>query len=136
MTDRIRAGTIEANSNYGWSKQAHPPALLGMPGFELTPVCTSLPETASDSSAFYDARMALHDYREMAGHPEVGPVAVTVSVPAHHGMVMGGLGRARTCSASGPQAPRPSRRNNGATWQLLRRTHSLRPARPWRTGAG
>ena len=91
MTDKIRVGIIGANANYGWSKRAHLPALLGMPDFELTAVCTSRPETAEESKAFYGAKLAFHDYAEMANNPDVDLVVVSVSVPAHHGMVTAGL---------------------------------------------
>ena len=91
MTDKIRVGIIGANANYGWSKRAHLPALLGMPDFELTAVCTSRPETAAESKAFYGSKLAFHDYTEMANHPEVDVVVVSVSVPAHYGMVAAGL---------------------------------------------
>lgn len=91
MTDKIRVGIIGANANYGWSKRAHLPALLGMPDFELTAVCTSRPETAGESKAFYGAKLAFHDYAEMANHPDVDLVVVSVSVPAHYGMVTAGL---------------------------------------------
>ena len=91
MSDRIRVGIIGANANYGWSKRAHLPALLGMPDFELTAVCTSRAETAEESKAFYGAKLAFHDYAEMANHPDVDLVVVSVSVPAHHGMVTAGL---------------------------------------------
>ena len=91
MTDKIRVGIIGANANYGWSKRAHLPALLGMDDFELTAVCTSRPETAEESKAFYGAKLAFHDYAEMASHPEVDLVVVSVSVPAHYGMVTAGL---------------------------------------------
>ena len=91
MTDKIRVGIIGANANYGWSKRAHLPALLGMPDLELTAVCTSRPETAEESKAFYGAKLAFHDYTEMANHPDVDLVVVSVSVPAHHGMVTAGL---------------------------------------------
>ena len=91
MTDKIRVGIIGANANYGWSKRAHLPALLGMPDFELTAVCTSRPETAEESKSFYGAKLAFHDYAEMANHPEVDLVVVSVSVPAHYGMVSAGL---------------------------------------------
>ncbi len=91
MTDKIRVGIIGANANYGWSKRAHLPALLGMPDFDLTAVCTSRPETAEESKAFYGAKLAFHDYAEMANHPDVDLVVVSVSVPAHHGMVTAGL---------------------------------------------
>ena len=91
MTDTIRVGIIGANANYGWSKRAHLPALLGMPDFELTAVCTSRPETAEESKAFYGANLAFHDYTEMANHPDVDLVVVSVSVLAHYGMVTAGL---------------------------------------------
>ena len=91
MTDKIRVGIIGANANYGWSKRAHLPALLGMPDFELTAVCTSRRETAAESKDFYGARLAFHDYTEMANHPDVDLVVVSVSVPAHYGMVTAGL---------------------------------------------
>ena len=91
MTEKIRVGIIGANANYGWSKRAHLPALLGMPDFELTAVCTSRPETAAESKAFYGAGLAFHDYIEMANHPDVDLVVVSVSVPAHYGMVTAGL---------------------------------------------
>ncbi len=91
MSDKIRVGIIGANANYGWSKRAHLPALLGMTDFELTAVCTSRPETAEESKAFYGASLAFHDYNEMANHPDVDLVVVSVSVPAHYGMVTAGL---------------------------------------------
>lgn len=91
MTDNIRVGIIGANANYGWSKRAHLPALLGMPDFELTAVCTSRPETAQESKAFYGAQHAFHDYTEMANHSDVDLVVVSVSVPAHYGMVKAGV---------------------------------------------
>ena len=91
MTYKVRVGIIGANASYGWSKRAHLPALLGMPDFELTAVCTSRPETAEESKAFYGARLAFHDYTEMANHPDVDLVVVSVSVPAHFGMVTAGL---------------------------------------------
>ena len=91
MTDKIRVGIIGANANYGWSKRAHLPALLGMPDFELTAVCTSRPETAEESKAFYGAKLAFHDYTAMANHPDVDLVVVSVSVPAHYSMVTAAL---------------------------------------------
>jgi predicted dehydrogenase len=91
MPEKIRVGIIGANANYGWSKRAHLPALLALPGFELTAVCTSRPETAKESAEFYGAKMAFHDYTEMANNPNVDLVVCSVSVPAHYGMVKAGL---------------------------------------------
>lgn len=91
MSGKIRVGIIGASAHYGWSRRAHLPALLALPDFELAAVCTSRPETAAASQAEYGARLAFHDYAAMAQHPEVDLVVVSVSVPAHYGMVRAAL---------------------------------------------
>ena len=89
--DGIRIGLIGANVSYGWSQRAHLPALLRLPEYELTAVCTSRRETAEESARHYGAALAFHDYREMAAHPDVELVSVSVRVPMHHPMVMAAL---------------------------------------------
>tara|TARA_B100000315_G_scaffold208766_1_gene204255 strand:+ start:98 stop:1198 length:1101 start_codon:yes stop_codon:yes gene_type:complete len=89
--EKIRLGIIGANATYGWSMRAHLPALLALPEFELTAVCTSRPETAAESAKAYGAKMAFHDYREMVNHQDIDLVAVSVRVPLHHDMVMAAL---------------------------------------------
>ena len=92
MTEKkIRIGIIGANARYGWSMRAHLPALLALPEFELTAVCTSRPETAAESAKAYGAKMAFHDYHEMVSHPDIDLVSVSVRVPLHHDMVMAAL---------------------------------------------
>ena len=90
-SDKIRVGIIGANARYGWSMRAHLPALLVLPGFELTAVCTSRPETAAESAKAYGAKMAFHDFREMVKHPDIDLISVSVRVPLHHDMVMAAL---------------------------------------------
>ena len=90
-SDKIRVGIIGANARYAWSMRAHLPALLVLPGFELTAVCTSSPETAAESAKAYGAKMAFHDFREMVKHPDIDLVSVSVRVPRHHDMVMAAL---------------------------------------------
>ena len=86
--DRIRVGVIGANAQYGWAKRAHMPALLALPEYEVVAVCTSRRETAEESAGHYGVPLAFHDFREMAAHPDVDLVAVSVRVPWHHPMVM------------------------------------------------
>ena len=90
-SDKIRTGIIGANARYGWSMRAHLPALLALPGYELTAVCTSRPETAQESKRTYGAKIAFHDFREMVKHPDIDLVSVSVRVPRHHEMVMAAL---------------------------------------------
>ena len=89
--DKIRLGIIGANAGYGWSMRAHLPAILALPEFELTAVCTSRPETAAESAKAYGARLAFHDYQEMVSHPDIDLVSVSVRVPLHRDMVMAAL---------------------------------------------
>ena len=89
--DKIRLGIIGANASYGWSMRAHLPALLALPEYELTAVCTSSAETAAESAKVYGAKSAFHDYREMVADPDIDLVSVSVRVPLHHEMVMAAL---------------------------------------------
>ena len=89
---KIRVGVIGANASYGWGMRAHLPALLSLPEYELTAVCTAHPETAAESAKQYGARLAFHDYQQMVTHPEVDLVSVAVKVPMHYAMVMAALG--------------------------------------------
>ena len=89
--DKIRIGIIGANAQYGWGMRAHLPAILALPDYELTAVCTSRPDTAQESKKAYGAGMAFHDFREMVKHPDIDLVSVSVRVPWHYDMVMGAL---------------------------------------------
>ena len=88
---KIRVGVIGANVSYGWGLRAHLPAILALPEFELTAVCTSRPETAAASQERFGARLAFHDYHEMVECADVDLVAVVVRVPYHHEMTMAAL---------------------------------------------
>ena len=89
--EKVRIGIVGANAHYGWSMRAHLPALLALPEYELTAVCTARQETAEESAEHYGARLAFHDYKEMVKHPDIDLVSVSVRVPLHHSMVMAAL---------------------------------------------
>ncbi len=88
---KIRVGLIGASVRYGWSMKAHLPALLALPQYELTAVCTAHKETAEESARHYGARLAFHDYKEMVTHPDIDLISVSVVAPSHHAMVMAAL---------------------------------------------
>src|SRR5947208_16357196 len=79
--EKIRIGIIGANAHYGWSMRAHLPALLALPEYELTAVCTSRRETAEESAKRYGAKLAFHDYHARVTHPRIDLVSVPVRVP-------------------------------------------------------
>ena len=89
--DKIRVGLVGANAHYGWSRRAHIPALFALPEYELTAVCTAHAETAAESARYFGARLPFHDYNEMAAHPDIDVVAVSVRAPVHYSVVMAAL---------------------------------------------
>ena len=84
MPDRIRLGFVGANVNSTWSNQSHFPAILASPDVEFTAVCTTRPESAEEARQAFGAKLAFHDFREMAASPEIDAVAVVVRVPSHY----------------------------------------------------
>ncbi len=66
MPDKLRLGFVGANVSSTWASQSHFPALLASPDVEFTAVCTTRPESAEEARRAFGARLAFHDYREMA----------------------------------------------------------------------
>ena len=89
--EKIRIGVIGAGANYGWARDAHMPALLALPEFELSAVCTAHSDTAAESRKQYGARLAFDNYQEMVKHSDIDLVSVSVKAPLHHSMVMAAL---------------------------------------------
>ena len=84
MTEKIRLGFVGANVNSTWASQSHFPALLASPDVEFTAVCTTRPESAEEARQAFGARLAFHDFREMAASPDIDAIAVVVRVPSHY----------------------------------------------------
>ena len=84
MADRIRLGFVGANVNSTWASQSHFPALLASPDVEITAVCTTRPESAEEARRAFGAKLAFHDFRDMAQSPDIDAVAVVVRVPSHY----------------------------------------------------
>ncbi|QIS23268.1 Gfo/Idh/MocA family protein [Nocardia terpenica] len=91
-SERIRVGIIGASPDRGWATRAHIPALRTLPGLELTAVGTSRIESAREAARIFGAAHAFADPRELAEHPDVDLVVITVKVPAHDELVRAALG--------------------------------------------
>lgn len=91
MATKIRLGFVGANVRSTWASQSHFPALLASPDVEMTAVCTTRPESAEEAREAFGAKLAFHDYREMAASPEIDAVAVVVKVPEHYGPTVAAL---------------------------------------------
>jgi predicted dehydrogenase len=91
VTEKIRAGIIEANVRYGWGRDTHIPALSALPEFEITAVCTSHQETADETAKHFGIPHAFADPYKMVQHPDVDLVSICVRVPFHHQLGMAAL---------------------------------------------
>ncbi|MEH7249238.1 Gfo/Idh/MocA family oxidoreductase [Neobacillus niacini] len=84
MTNRIlRIGVIGGSINNGWAKETHIPAISLLPELELLAVGTSRIESAEKSAREFKATHAFTNTRELAQHPDVDMVVVSVKVMNH-----------------------------------------------------
>jgi predicted dehydrogenase len=91
VAEKIRLGFVGANIRSSWASQSHFPAIMASPDVEMTAVCTTRPESAEEAREAFGAKLAFHDYRELAASPEIDAVAVVVRVPEHYGPTVAAL---------------------------------------------
>ena len=83
----LRVGIIGGSARNGWAKLTHIPAVQQLPGLELSAVCTSHMESAEKSAREFKAPHAFADANDLANHPEVDMVVVSVKVKGHYDAV-------------------------------------------------
>lgn len=89
--EKIRVGVIGASPDRGWAARAHVPALMSLPEYRITAVGTSRRESAEAAAREFGAAHAFTDARQLAEHPEVDLVVITVKVPVHAELVEAAL---------------------------------------------
>jgi predicted dehydrogenase len=90
-SDTLRIGIVGASASRGFASIAHIPALQALPQFEIVAVCTTGQESAEAAAQRYGARLAFTDPVQMAAHPDVDLVTVSVKVPDHYKPVMAAI---------------------------------------------
>lgn len=90
-SSKIRVGIVGASASRGFASIAHVPALRALAQFELAAVCTTNQETAEAAARHYGAKLAFSDPDELARHPDVDLVTVSVKVPDHCRPVMAAI---------------------------------------------
>ena len=83
MADQIRVGIVGASMNGGWAVGAHLPALAQLDEFAVTAVATTNHASASRTADAFGIPHAFADAGEMAAHPDVDLVVVSVKAAAH-----------------------------------------------------
>jgi predicted dehydrogenase len=88
---KIRVGIVGLSPNRGFASIAHVPALRALPDFEIAAVCTTRQESAEATAQHFGIPLAFSDPTELARHPDIDLVTVTVKVPDHLPPVMAAL---------------------------------------------
>ncbi|MEU8206514.1 Gfo/Idh/MocA family oxidoreductase [Streptosporangium sp. NPDC049046] len=79
----IRIGVVGASPDRGWGTAAHLPALAGLGEYAVTAVATTRQDSARRTAAAFGVPHAFAGAAELAAHPDVDVVAVTVKAPDH-----------------------------------------------------
>ena len=83
MAERIRVGIIGASAERSWAAASHVPALAFLDEFTLTAVSTTRMSSAQAAADAFGAAHAFADANELAAHPDVDLVVVSVKAPGH-----------------------------------------------------
>ncbi|MFD1990478.1 Gfo/Idh/MocA family protein [Paenibacillus nicotianae] len=84
MTKKIRVGIIGGSVNNGWANSTHIPAVQHLEEYELTAVATSNKESAAKSAEAFKATHGFDQIEELAQHPDVDMVVVSINVKEHY----------------------------------------------------
>ncbi|SDJ14053.1 Gfo/Idh/MocA family protein [Alteribacillus bidgolensis] len=87
----IRIGIVGGSVNNQWASRGHIPALQRLSEYKITAIGTTRMESAEKSARQLGATHAFADSNEMANHPDVDSVIVSVKVPGHYDPVMSAL---------------------------------------------
>jgi predicted dehydrogenase len=90
-SSKIRVGIVGASAERGFASIAHIPALQALPQFEIAAVCTTRQESAEAAARHYGVSLAFCDPEQLARHPDVDLVTVSVKVPDHYRPVMAAI---------------------------------------------
>jgi predicted dehydrogenase len=88
-SSKIRVGIVGASASRGFASIAHIPALRSLPQFEIVAVSTT--QQAEAAARHYRVPLAFAEARELARHPDVDLVTVSVKVPDHYEPVVAAI---------------------------------------------
>ncbi|MNW23976.1 1,5-anhydro-D-fructose reductase [compost metagenome] len=87
MSKKIRTGIIGASINNGWARGTHIPAIEQLEELKLIAVGTSNMASAKKSAEAFSADHGFDNMEELAQHPEVDMVVVSINVKEHYNAV-------------------------------------------------
>src|SRR6266568_4474085 len=101
MSEHIRVGIVGA-SPQSWATAAHLPALAHLDELTVTAVATTRQDSARAAAGTFGIPHAFASAEELASHPEVDLVVVSVKVPAHAAVIRAALAAGKHVYAEWP----------------------------------
>ena len=82
-SSKIRVGIVGLSRQRGFASIAHIPALRALSDFDIAAVCTTRQESAEAAAQHFGIPLAFSNPEDLARHPDVDLVTVSVKVPDH-----------------------------------------------------
>lgn len=83
----LRVGIIGANSERGWARESHVPAVQYLDGLELVAVANKGQAAADAAAAAFRVSKAYGDAAALIHDPDVDLVTVATTLPTHHALI-------------------------------------------------
>ena len=90
-SSKIRVGVVGLSPKRGFASIAHIPALRALSDFDIAAVCTTRQESAEAAAQHFGIPLAFSNPEDLARHPDVDLVTVSVKVPDHYRPVMAAI---------------------------------------------
>ena len=104
-SSKIRVGIVGLSPQRGFASIAHIPALHALSDFEIAAVCTTRQESAEVAARHFGIPLAFSNAEDLARHPDVDLVTVTVKVPDHYRPVMAAIDAGKHVYCEWPGTP-------------------------------
>ncbi|WP_027346171.1 Gfo/Idh/MocA family protein [Hamadaea tsunoensis] len=100
----LGVGIVGLSADLGWAMRAHVPALRAVDGFELRGLAATTPEAAARAGSAYEVPLAFSSVEQLAAHPDVDLVVVSVRVPRHRELILPALAAGKMVYCEWPLA--------------------------------
>ena len=100
-SDSVRWGVI----GLGWFGEIHADTLAGMPGIELSALCTRRPERLRELADRYGVAARYTNYRQLLDDPAVDAVSITTHIYDHRDIAIDALRSGKHVLLEKPMAP-------------------------------
>ena len=126
MAERpLKLGIVGANPTLGWAPRTHLPAIVGLPEYELTAVCTTKEASAKESAEKFDAQKAYWNHKDLVADPDIEVIDVCVRVPYHYDIVMDSLNAGKNVYCEWPLGATTAQAKEMATLAKQKGVHAM-----------